>query len=230
VIYFAAKHRPPLYSWTAVSRPPCLTALALWPKADCWAGGGLFESGRAILLNHWPNQRQLADGFRLPRSLEVEPLGDHPGCGEDEPIEGARLSRDGWTLVCPGKLRAAQDPESLRWSFSLDRVWQKPQPGNGRHVLRMLVRGIGERDGPWYRLDHEVVDAESRIRVHLSETDWADWDRNGDLLFSRGGALLRLATEAVDHADVPGEHARRLAEFNEMSFEEIVAPDSATGW
>src|SRR5689334_23259019 len=34
LIYFAAKHKEPLYSWSAVSRPPYLTALALWRKGD----------------------------------------------------------------------------------------------------------------------------------------------------------------------------------------------------
>jgi hypothetical protein len=230
LIYFAAKHRPPLYSWTAISRPPWLTALALWPKGDCWAGGGLFKSGQAVLLNHWPSQRQLAEGFCLPPAVEVEPLGDRPGCGEDDPIEGTRLSRDGWTLACPGKLLAAQDRESLRWSFSLDRVWQKPEPSNVRYVLRMLVRGIGESDGPWYRLDHEVVDAEGRIRVDLPETDWADWDRNGDLLFGRAGALFRLPAPVISRGDEFGEQACRLADFSDMTFEEIVAPISATRW
>ena len=40
LIYFAAKYRKPLYTWTAVSRPPFLTAVALWPKGDAWGGGG----------------------------------------------------------------------------------------------------------------------------------------------------------------------------------------------
>ena len=30
LIYFAAKHRGPHGTWTAVSRPPYLTALAMW--------------------------------------------------------------------------------------------------------------------------------------------------------------------------------------------------------
>ena len=49
--YFAANQREPLYSWTAVSRPPYLTALALWPKGDCWGGGGLFRHERTLALN-----------------------------------------------------------------------------------------------------------------------------------------------------------------------------------
>ena len=44
--YFAAKHRGPFGTWTAVSRPPYLTALALWPKGDAWGGGALFEDER----------------------------------------------------------------------------------------------------------------------------------------------------------------------------------------
>jgi hypothetical protein len=44
------------YAWTAVSRAPWLTALALWPKGDCWWGGGLFTSDRALWLNHRPDE------------------------------------------------------------------------------------------------------------------------------------------------------------------------------
>src|SRR5580704_3852137 len=42
------------YSWTAISKPPYLTALALWPKGDCWHGGGLFEGPHDLFLNHRP--------------------------------------------------------------------------------------------------------------------------------------------------------------------------------
>ena len=54
LIYFAANHKKPYYAWTAVSRPPYLTALALWAKGDCWGGGGQFERENSILLNHGP--------------------------------------------------------------------------------------------------------------------------------------------------------------------------------
>ena len=52
LIYFAAKQKPPMYSWTAISKPPWFTALALWPKGDCWNGGGWFVDDRKIRLNH----------------------------------------------------------------------------------------------------------------------------------------------------------------------------------
>ena len=41
--YFAGTHRGPMGTWTAVSRPPFLTALALWPKARTTPLPGLVE-------------------------------------------------------------------------------------------------------------------------------------------------------------------------------------------
>src|SRR5689334_24278886 len=51
LLYFAAKYKEPLRSWSAISRPPYLKALALWPKGDGWGGGGHFESRTRIALN-----------------------------------------------------------------------------------------------------------------------------------------------------------------------------------
>src|SRR5688572_26547893 len=86
LVYFAANHKEPHYSWTAISRPPHLKALAFWPKGDCWGGGGLFESEETLSLNHRENEMMLADGTELPSQFTVKAFGDHPGWGEDDPI------------------------------------------------------------------------------------------------------------------------------------------------
>ncbi len=59
LLYFASKFTGKTladpdytYAWTAISKPPYFTALALWPKGDCWHGGGLFETIRRVWLNH----------------------------------------------------------------------------------------------------------------------------------------------------------------------------------
>jgi hypothetical protein len=55
-IYFAGKFRPRSvakgygHTWTAVSRPPYLTALALWPIGDTWGGHGVFYDDRTVLV------------------------------------------------------------------------------------------------------------------------------------------------------------------------------------
>lgn len=40
-------------TWTAVSRPPYLTALALWPIGDTWGGAGAFIDDRTVLVSHY---------------------------------------------------------------------------------------------------------------------------------------------------------------------------------
>lgn len=37
-------------TWTAVSRPPYLTALALWPIGGTWGGHGVFVDDRTVLV------------------------------------------------------------------------------------------------------------------------------------------------------------------------------------
>ena len=65
LIYFAANYKRPLYSWTAISKPPYFSAVALWPKGDCWNGGGWFVDDRKMRLNHSPSEAELHSDFRL---------------------------------------------------------------------------------------------------------------------------------------------------------------------
>ena len=81
LLYFAASYRKPYFSWSAISRPPFLTALALWPKRDGWGGGGHFLSDSRIALNHRENEMDLAQGFSVPRWFKVRQFGARPGVG-----------------------------------------------------------------------------------------------------------------------------------------------------
>ena len=51
LIYFAANHKPPMYSWTAISKPPYLFALSLWENGSTVGGGGLFVDEFQISIN-----------------------------------------------------------------------------------------------------------------------------------------------------------------------------------
>ena len=52
VACFVASYRRTPGTWTAISRPPYFTALAVWPKGDTYGGGGLFVSDGHFLLEH----------------------------------------------------------------------------------------------------------------------------------------------------------------------------------
>ncbi len=233
LIYFAANYKKPYYAWTAISTPPFLTALVLWEKGDCWGGGGQFETARDIVLNHWPEQLTPAEGFDLPGKFKVSPFGTRSGWGEDYPVYGNRLIRDGW--------RPIQDPKEIKHPYG-SKVWIEydppliygrphPRQGESRVELRLVVKGLKERDGPWYIEEYEVVDPESGHRVSMGRLDWADWDRNGDLLFARSGRLYRLApTDPKGAPRYDNSAAVEICDLRDSSFSECKAPPHALEW
>ncbi|MBU0591649.1 hypothetical protein KKF81_06235 [Candidatus Micrarchaeota archaeon] len=89
LLYFAGKFKGKYDTWTAVSRPPFLTALALWPKGDCWGGGGLFKNENIVIITHRPNEMKLAEGS-IPKKIKIE-------CGWSQKNK-SRLVRDGWVI------------------------------------------------------------------------------------------------------------------------------------
>lgn len=227
LVYFAATNRAPYGSWTAISKPPFLTALSLWPKGDAWGGGGLFQDERKLLLNHQFNGScvALALGFGLNRGMQVHPCGQWSGRGEDEPINSTILGRDGWRVIEAGEGQINGMSASAFYSFTRPRVLQKSTT-NGRS-LQMILHSIGRRQKAWYGLDYRVVDRDGALIADLPETDWADWD-GGDLVFARGGCLYRLAKSDLRSGEVtPNNIASRLHDFNGSRFTELAAPLAA---
>jgi hypothetical protein len=139
LIYLAAnygsKKRPS--TWTAVSRPPYLTALAMWENYGAWGGGGLFESEDLILLNHRDSQRELADGFKLGKNVRVRPFGEYAGFGEDFPIYHTRLLRDGLILRCMGEGFYRLDAK-VYYEYTKPLIYEKCiERKHGDHRLQM---------------------------------------------------------------------------------------------
>ncbi len=222
LIYFAASFKPPLYSWTAISKPPFLTALALWPKGDTWGGGGMFESESAVHLNHRPGLDVLAPGFRLKSKMRIAPYGSRPGGGEDFPIHHSILLRDGWTFTSQIDRRG-----NASWQL-MPIIYEKVS--NGGRRLQMQIRGSGRRYEGGYRIDHAVLDEAGKQLFALPQTSWADWD-NRDLLFAKGYKLFRLRRKNFSSYLNHGDKALKLvADLSTLKFEEKVAPHKATKW
>lgn len=230
LIYFAAKHKLPYFSWTAVSKPPFLTALAMWPKGDCWGGGGLFESERKIRVNHGEHKMALADGFKLPARIQVQTLGRRSGGGEDEPIMHLRLTRDGWKLLPTGE-GLQHSLGAAGWiEFNPALVWAKKHArSRGRYELQMHILGLHERDGPWYVIDHVVQDKKNGSTLKLERTDWADWCHSGDLLFAKQGRLFRLGFSGAGELNELTS-AKLVIDLNDRVFTELEAPYEAKQW
>lgn len=224
LVYFAATNRGPMGSWTAVSKPPYFTALALFPNAmGCWGGGGLFPDRNTLLLNHWPANREAKEGMSLPRSVRLDGLGVHSGRGEDDPIWTTRLLRDGWRWVQQGETRWVGFGAESHFVCAPPRIYAKVCPRHDSLELFMTIRGLGQTNGPWYMSEHRVEAGKETISI--GDSDWADWDHNGDLLYAKDGALHRMVRRGGSLAP-----ATLVADLREHAFRSVVAPAHARRW
>ena len=90
--------------------------------------------------------------------------------------------------------------------------------------MEMLLHGALQKEGPFYRITHRLR-LGGEVVLELGISDWADWDRNGELLFAKGGKLYRLAGPPWQDA-----LAREIADFTGDRFQEIAAPPWALKW
>jgi len=222
LVYFASKFNRHTagaaaytYAWTAVSRAPWLTALALWPKGDCWWGGGLFVSEHALWLNHKPEEAIPHPGHR-PHKLKVE--ANPEAHGEDEPIYVRRLERDGWVM------RQAWQSE---WR-GLSQCYRTITPGEhlksqaGGPLSILLTRRI---DRLSYRERFTVEGTAAEVSLPPGPLEWLDWDHRDRLIALSGGRVWVAETEG----GVVSAFSE-LVDLRDDRFEERVAPDEAQRW
>jgi hypothetical protein len=216
LVYFAAKHKPPIYSWTAISRPPYLTAISLWPKRDCWAGGGLFEDTRTLWLNHKPADVLHEPVQSAPVGIEVIP--NAQAYGEDYPIESRRWLRDGWVHV--QEMQARCNDLDKGYVTEREDVWQRKK-ADVSTVLERRVSITGYIEKRRYAL-LDGTDAELYV---AGDATWADWDHSGRLVVARDGMLLAVTVETGGTV-----RERVIADFTEMVPEPIESPEWAKTW
>ncbi len=221
LIYFAQKitaesqkDREYTYAWTAISKPPYLTALALWPKGDCWHGGGSFKSAKVVLLNHKPEVAAPHKKHKPHRLLLVIP--NAQAHGEDDPIFSQRLERDGWKLVVPWKT------ENSHHGYHTLQPEIRERPNLSATQVVRLTRSIERLE---YSEDFLVRNLKSTQSVIIERASWADWDQQGRLVFAKDGIVfsgsISQAGELVEW---------KLIDLNSSKPEPVSPPDWATKW
>ncbi|MCI0712922.1 MAG: hypothetical protein L0154_22395 [Chloroflexi bacterium] len=209
MVYFASKQSTAQfqgdysYSWTAVSRPPYLTALALYPKGDTWNGGGLFEDNRTLWLNHpdhssTPHPDHVPPkSFRVRNNIEI--------FGEDRSIVDKRLRRDGWTCKQPADI----------WPGGYvhkEGIWER----DGLHMILQEI-DFQAYAGPY--IFHYAINDTS-----LGRCTWGDWDQQGRLVIAQEGKLWAVTV----NDDVITK--REIADFNDDEPQPIDSPEWARRW
>ena len=238
LVYFASKYGQPdeTYrdTWTAVSRPPWLTALALWPKGDSWNGGGLFSSNTELWVNHpsesvhrlhvgadaafGPPQFEPHPDHRPPPGLKVS-MKIH-GLGEDDSVYMSRRERDGWERKQTLERHLKFDRERIPSGFETTRpeIWERPIAGSDYRL-----RATEELTGFKLLTEYEIVGASSTLT--LTDAEWADVDPGAGIVFASAGSVFRVASDAGDLTE-----ARLLVDLTDHQPEPRTPPDWAKQW
>jgi hypothetical protein len=203
------------YAWTAISRPPFLTALALWPKGNCWHGGGLFKKDRVVLLNHKPEVAKPHKEHK-PHGLQVIP--NKNAQGEDDPIFSQRLQRDGWELKSPWQVENRGYPKLFH---TIQPEMREKANRSRTHTIR-LTRSIECLD---YSEEFAIRNAKQPVMTVINRARWADWDQQGRLVFARDGKIFAASISDDGHLT-----EELLVDLNPAKPEPIPTPEWATKW
>jgi hypothetical protein len=199
------------YAWTAISKLPYLTALALWPKGDCWHGGGLFDSQDEVWLNHRPDVAH-PHPAHLPYKLKVTPNPD--AYGENWPVYERRRLRDGWIVAQAGRFPWREQPK----------VWIRQNQAATHRLVERWVGYSTSKLGSDTVLEFSLQEINTGVETTLPFVEWADWDQQNRLVFARDGMLFA--------AEINGEsvHAHIVADLNAERPSTMAAPEWATQW
>lgn len=231
----AASQVPPSIAqgWTAISRPPYFTALALW--FDASGNGGRWTSDRDLHLF----TQALPDKGRLSSRIRLRVPGQ-----AGTPFE-TRCRCDGWvhtagstivhiprnwredeklmrTLMCAGISRETLD-QLLPSQFPMDvpiggKTWELPFSG-GRLVRTQVGYDSDER--------LTLVEESGEVRVTLERPwnswAWLDLDGRGRVVYGDKGCLWAWK-------NFPQGEPKLVADLNANRFEPIPPPDWAREW
>jgi hypothetical protein len=208
VIYFAMNghwRAEARGAWTAIARAPYLKALSLFPKGDCWHGGGLFTSDRGYWLNDGYGHATLRDEAGLSRD-PVPPVAQ--GFGAECPnVYYRRLLRDGWSLVELGKSRATKTVDTF----------ERPLL-HGWSLRKLAHAEVDAPDGKGCYWDEHVLVAPDGAEHRRPDWEWADLDDRRLVWASHG----QLFAATLGKRGVGPE--RMLFDFRPMEFEALAAP------
>lgn len=223
MIYFAQKitassltDHEYTYAWTAISKPPYLTAIVLWPKGDCWHGGGLFIDNNEVWLNHRPEIAHPHKEHMSPKGLRV--VSNPQACGEDAPVHMRRLERDGWTLEQKWEGEVLHD---ILAGFKTIKpaIMLKNHPSKS---LKLCMEF-------WISKHHQCycyfVENNGGFKAKVPDAEWADWDQSGRLCYVGKGKVFAASVD--DDCEI---RSKELADLNSQVHEEILSPEWAKKW
>ncbi len=223
-LYLARKTKTPerarsrtTHKWTALSRPPYFTALALWPAGETWQGGGMFLSDYALWLCYRRQnvREQRYKQFTIEASYRPQRFAE-------------RALRGGWQLVQRGRFGLERLPDNVPVHglpacgiTHQPVIWQKYSLD---HRYCLVEESYREPDFKVESLTY-LVNTSTGDQQLIEGTTWIDWDQRGRLAFARTGKLFASLDATGDPLQV-----EEIADFNSSTPAPVIAPYRGKRW
>ncbi|MGI8924171.1 MAG: hypothetical protein ACR2HJ_09070 [Fimbriimonadales bacterium] len=235
--------------WTAISRPPYYSALALWFTGCAWNGGGIWRSEKQLSVNEF--EYLWHEALAPARSIKVKSLG--LPSSEDEPIFSMRLKRRGWldrrqerTVITnedwqehANSLNSRNLPTEasmLDPSFMEEMEAFMRDLENSIPKYRTDVTGIKEKPFRSGFLRRETSAVGDRWSAHndsgaevkswkppMWQPQWLDVDGRGRIVFAEGGCLWAWNR-------FPDGDPTLIADLDLEAFRKVPPPEWALSW
>lgn len=211
------------FAWTAISRPPFLTALALWPHGNTYHGGGMFLDRHTVQVDRDPHHmehhpKHPPSGLNVVMPCATSVLQRPAFARPDD----ARERLNDWTLWEVGSRGVYR--RGSGWTERKSTVWQKAHPSRHFQLVRVVTGDNTDLPKNSDALQYIVEDTAGGTRRPLIGVSWADWDQKGRLTYAREGCLYATSD---NH---PERDVTMLADFNAQRPYELVAPEWARRW
>ncbi|WP_348946492.1 hypothetical protein ABHF33_08125 [Chitinibacter sp. FCG-7] len=172
-------------TWTAICRPPFLTALQLWPH-PVYCGGGQFTQEGALNLglhHSWIKQEYT----RTQASIKIREQ-EHGYHGHNLPLD--LQLKQGWH---PINRRLDQ---LTHYGWPTDTLWKKT---NAQSNVTLICETQKSRQ-PYQKAQlHKCFSVQTAQGTHdLGTADFVEFDHQGQLLMGKEGRLFRCAKPLAD--------------------------------
>ncbi len=209
LIYFAAKFKDETnkYAWTAISKPPYLTAIALWKQNDTFDGGGLFESTRKIYLNINKEDAK-PEIFPESQGLKITYKGSKTFFRND--IEAARMRRDHW-----------------KWSNDKTKNLQKADVQITKQIKDFSIIHLGKRKATNFEYSwNSFIDYRGEL-LNFDGYKNMEVTQNGRIVLTRDGCIYSI-DDLGNYLST--KKMKLVADLNANKPYEMVAPADMTKW
>ncbi|MFA6209498.1 MAG: hypothetical protein WCT03_25485 [Candidatus Obscuribacterales bacterium] len=222
LIYLSTNWRqghPQYGSYIVISRPPYLTALALFSTCGTWDSCGYFQTEKQIVMHASPYLlSENSNRTDPPADLKICRLPSTAYLGERN-----ALLRAGWIPVKEhGGGSEPIHPYTLPASSS------KCSSKNAN--LQLLKHTIDPAVSYDQTQSYSICQLDKQLEKNLGILDWCDFDKSGDLVFAKAGQLFRLKPQWNFANPFDLSTAKLLYDFGPSHFTAMETPSWATEW